>query len=358
MSKHSNRIQSIDALRGLDMLAIIFADNFFRSLNKAFDNPLTQGMAEQFQHASWIGFRVYDMVMPLFLFLVGAVIPFSLSKYTNKTSNGKKVYYRIIKRFIILFILGWIVQGNLLHWDLSKFKIFSNTLQAIAMGYLFSSIFYLNFKTKYLYLIFGTCITIYALALGLFNNDLQPDNNLAIIIDKYLFGTFEDNTKYTWALSSINFTATVLSGLFAGLILKSKNSDFNKLKKLVLLGVGFIIGGLIFNQIQPSIKIIWTSAFVFISSGISYLLLALFFWLIDIKKFRKWSFWLKVIGMNAIFAYVTSHVIYYRGISHKLLFGLKQHIGDFYDLINCIGGFLILYFILWYMYKNKSFIKI
>ena len=129
------RIASIDALRGFDMLMIIFADRFFSTLHKGSGSGITESLANQFDHPEWFGSSFYDIIMPLFLFVVGAVIPFSLSKRIQSNNSNLAIYKKLIRRFVILFILGWIVQGNLLALDVSQFHVFANTLQAIAVGY-------------------------------------------------------------------------------------------------------------------------------------------------------------------------------------------------------------------------------
>ncbi|MEZ0128767.1 DUF5009 domain-containing protein, partial [Flavobacterium sp. LBUM151] len=132
-TKTHNRLMSVDVLRGFDLIMIIVADRFFYNLNTAAKTSFTKTLADQFEHPEWIGFHLYDVIMPLFLFVVGVVIPFSLGKRSTESGSDRKLYFHILKRFVILFILGWIVQGNLLFLDISKFQIFSNTLQAIAV---------------------------------------------------------------------------------------------------------------------------------------------------------------------------------------------------------------------------------
>jgi predicted acyltransferase len=109
---------------------------------------------------------------------------------------------------------------------------------------------------------------------------------------------------------------------------------------------------------HPIIKKLWTSSFVLASSGVCFLLLSLFYWIIDVNGKVKWAFPLKVIGMNAIVAYMLSHVFNFHLIAEMVLYGLKQFVGDFNYLVLTIGGFGILYLILWYMFKNKTFIKV
>ncbi len=362
--KESGRILSIDALRGFDMLLIIFADRFFNYLNKGVGSSFTETLAKQFEHPEWFGSSFYDIVMPLFLFVVGAVIPFSLSKRMQENTSTFSIYRKLIKRFIILFILGWIVQGNLLALDAEKFHVFSNTLQAIAVGYFFSCIAYIHLNRKLLYIVFTSCLILYALILTVLyvpnigRNVLLPDSNFALYFDHLILGRFDDGTQYTWLLSGLGFTATTLSGIFAGELIKSKLPRERVALYLFICGVAGLVLGLIWGIWHPIVKKLWTSSFVLASSGVCFLLLALFYWIIDVKGNIKWSFPLKVIGMNAITAYVISHVISFPKIANFLLFGLEQYTKAYYGVITTIGGFGILYLMLWYMYRNKTFIKV
>ena len=360
----NKRLLSIDVLRGFDMLMIIFADRFFAHLHQASQSEATGFLAEQFEHPEWFGFHFYDIIMPLFLFLVGVVIPFSMERRVAEIDVKAKLYPHLIKRFIILFILGWIVQGNLLALDINQFKIFSNTLQAIAVGYLFSSLAYIHLNKITRYVLFAACLVVYGLLLefanvpGMGRSELLPDKNIALYIDRYVFGRFDDGYQYTWFLSGLGFIATTLSGLFAGEMLRSKLPREKTARNILLVGIAFIAVGLILNIFHPSVKKIWNSTFVLLSSGICYVLLALFYWIIDVKGYTKWGFPLKVIGINAITAYVLSHVIDFPEVAKYVLFGFDQYMGVYYDAFATVGGFAILYLLLWYMNKNRTYIKI
>lgn len=247
----SERLMSIDVLRGFDMLFIIFADRFFINLNKPINSPLSNFMATQFDHPEWFGFHIYDIFMPLFLFVVGAVIPFSLTKRL-KEQHSKPILYRyLIKRGIVLFILGMICQGRLLHLDIDKLHLFSNTLQSIAVGYLFSSIAFMHLNKTGRYILFAGLLVVYAFLLavpnvpGVGNSELLPNKNFALFIDHLILGRFDDGTQYTWILSGIGFTATVLSGVFAGELIRSSLTKEKKALYLLIIGVAGMALGLI-----------------------------------------------------------------------------------------------------------------
>ncbi|MDO5968983.1 DUF5009 domain-containing protein [Flavivirga aquimarina] len=360
----NNRLLSIDVLRGFDMLMIIFADRFFAHLHEGAQTDFTNTLATQFSHPEWFGFHFYDIVMPLFLFVVGVVIPFSMEKRVKEIDKKIKLYPHLIRRFVILFVLGWIVQGNLLHLDINEFQIFSNTLQAIAVGYFFSCVAYIHLSKNARYMLFAVCLIIYILLLefadipGIGNSELLPDKNIAIYVDRLIFGDFDDGYQYTWLLSGLGFIATTLSGLFAGEMLRSKLSREKVARNILLIGNGAIFLGLILNIWHPIVKKLWNSSFVLFSSGICFLLLALFYWIIDVKGYTKWVKPLKIIGINAITAYVISHVIDFPELAKQVLFGFEQYLGVYYNAFATIGGFGIIYLLLWYMNKNKTYIKI
>jgi predicted acyltransferase len=363
-STRPNRIASIDALRGFDMLVIIFLDHFFNALNVGIGSPFTQSLARQFDHPEWFGSTFYDIVMPLFLFIVGAAIPYSLSAQKIQSSRKSLIYLRLFRRFFVLFFLGWIVQGHLLEFNLDTFSIFSNTLQAIAVGYLFSALAFIHLEQKGRIILFFSLLVAYTLILtipyvpGIGRGVLLPGSSFAWYVDQVVFGKFQDGTQYTWLISGLGFIGTTLSGVFAGELIKSDLPRKKVAFYLFITGVIALMAGYILGLWHPIIKKLWTSSFVLASSGVCFLMLSLFYWIIDVKGKMRWSFPLRVIGMNAIVAYVLSHVFNFHMIAEQVLYGMKQFVGKFNYLLLTIGGFSILYLILWYLYKNKTFIRV
>ncbi len=359
------RIMSIDALRGFDMLMIIGANRVFYGLDKGAGTQLTGFLAGQFEHPEWFGFHFYDIIMPLFLFVVGAVIPFSLDKRLRVNPDKSGIYLHLLKRVAILWIFGWIVQGGILNLDIDHFHIFSNTLQAIAVGYFFSSVAYLRLSKRGRYILFAACLIVYAVLLtvpivpGMGRSTLSaPGRNFPLWFDRFIMGKFDDGLEYTWILSGLGFTATVLSGLFAGEIIREGTRRKRTAFILLVLGLSAFAAGLIWNIWLPIVKKVWSSSFVLFSSGISLVLLAMFYWIIDVKGYVRWSYFLRVIGMNAIFAYMVADTINLPGIADQLLYGLKQYAGGYYPVFTALGGFFILYTVLWFFYKNRVYIKI
>ena len=212
--------------------------------SKRFESPAAAWVQSQLKHVAWEGFHFEDLIMPLFLFLVGVVMPFSFDKRLAEGTGKLKLYRHIFVRVALLWILGMIKQGNLLAYDLGSLKLYSNTLQAIAAGYLITAIIILHFKAGLQYLSFiGLLLGYWALLAwvqvpGGEAGRLTPDGNLAIYVDKLILGRFQDGTPYTWIVSSMVFAATVLMGVFSGRFLKRDISGSYKAAGLDLRRAG------------------------------------------------------------------------------------------------------------------------
>jgi len=126
----------------------------------------------------------------------------------------------------------------------------------------------------------------------------------------------------------------------------------------MVAGGGCIVAGLVWNLCFPIIKHLWTSSFVLFSGGICFMLLALFYLVIDVLGFRKSAFGFVVIGMNAIAVYMGTHLINFRNIGGAFVEGLEKYSGNWYPLIYALTGFAVVWLILWWMYRKKTFIKI
>lgn len=380
MSKDTHttkRLESLDALRGFDLFCLVGLSVVLKALNRVIDVPWYDNMMWSFTHVEWEGFSPWDLVMPLFMFMSGITIPFALSRYAHEKNRGA-VYWRIAKRVILLWILGMICQGRLLALDPDRIYLFSNTLQAIAVGYLIASLLYLNASVKTQVIVaLGLLLAYWGcmewIQVGSYGGgNYTPDGNLAEWIDRVVLGRFRDCAsvndgvvvfapyyRYTWILSSMTFGVTAMTGMFAGHILKSGNiKPLNKFYYLVGIGVALVATGWLWNMQLPVIKKIWTSSMVLVSSGYSFLLMALFYWIIDYRGYNKHVGWLKVYGMNSIVAYMLSMCVNFGSVSTSLFYGLEQYIGDFYPVVIAFSNVAIVYAILWIMYKQKIFLKV
>ncbi len=358
------RLESIDALRGFDMFCIIGGADAIGSLHKVFNNQFAGFISGQLRHAEWVGFNFEDIIMPLFLFIVGCAMPFSFAKRLSLGQTRKQIYFHSIKRALILFFLGMIAQGNLLQYDLSKLHIYCNTLQTIAVGYIISTVLILEFG-----LVVQSIVVVFFLLLfwalmvlvpvpGHGAGVLTPEGNLAIYIDKLILGRFQDQTTYAWILETPVFAATVMLGVFAGQFLRSGRTAYQKFADLAVAGVVTFALGQLWSYSFPNIKHLWTSSFVLFSGGLCLLLLAFFYLVIDVWGFHKWAFPFKVIGMNAIAVYMATEVFDFRKIGGVFVGSLAGRLGNWNSAVQYAAAFTIIWLILLYMYRKKTFIKV
>jgi len=363
----SDRVACIDVLRGLNMFFLVGAAEVIRRFIKGFESEALEPIYRQLTHVQWEGFVTWDLIMPLFLFTSGLSMPYSFGKLFEKGFSKSQIYVKVLKRFCILFLLGWIAGGNLLDLNIGTFRIYSNTLQSIAFGYLITAVIVLNIKKVSLQLVAGISLVVVYWALlafvpvpGVGRNVITVDGNFAMYIDRLVFGSLmSPKAEYTWMLSSLAFGATVFSGYYAGVLLKDNSGENKKLTQLVLIGIGLFVAGILLSFHQPIVKKIWSSAMVLYSSGLSFILLAFTFWVTDMLKVDCW--WtrgLRMFGLNAIAAYMLWQCFQLKSIAEYWMHGLKQYTGSFYPFFVALCTFGIMYFIIRHMYKHNIFLKV
>jgi predicted acyltransferase len=388
------RIASLDALRGFDMFWIVGGHAALIAVLGIFPTPLPDWLKElkaQLSHARWEGFTAWDLIMPLFLFVVGAAMPLAFAKRWEGGATTGSMYWRVIRRVVVLWVLGMAVQGNLLVADQTKgLFLFSNTLQSIAVGYLVASILLMHLPVLGQVIVAALLLVGYWLLMILvpFNGHaagtLEETVNLARHIDELVLGQFRDGTTYTWLLSGMGFAAMVLMGVFAGHVLRSAWSGLMKVVWLVLLGglclaLGWFWAGGYDNLDQlgnvtlvgawrfPIIKHLFTSSMVLWAAGWCYLLLALFYLLIDVLRMRWLGFVFEVIGANAIFAYVGWGLFHssFQNVANTLLGGLARYFGALPEpmpaigqALGPVGAVIVLWLVLYYMYRKGTFLRV
>ena len=373
----SQRLESLDVLRGFDLFLLVGLEMVMHHLGSAVHTPVFHSVMWCFTHVDWEGFSTWDLVMPLFMFMSGITIPFALSRYKD-AADKSLVYRRILKRVILLWIFGMMCQGNLLGLDADRIYLYSNTLQSIAMGYLISSLLFLHtgIRTQIglaIVLLLGFWGAMELITIqGYGSGNYTPDGNLAEWIEREVLGRFRDGAsvvngelifpdwyRYTWILSSPNFGVTVLTGTFAGYILKDKEwTPQRKLVGLVIIGLSMVGIGWIWGIWHPVIKKLWTSSMVLVSSGYCFLLMALFYYVIDYKGWKKHTGWMKVYGMNSIVAYMLAMCVNFSCIGHSLFHGLEPYMGAYYQVLITASNAVMVYLILWEMYKRKIFLRV
>ena len=364
------RLASLDILRGADMFLLLFLGPVLRSLTEAFPDS-TQGLAGQLIHTPWAGFTCWDIIMPLFLFMSGMTIPFSMARFKEGVAPDGKFYRKLLKRFFLLFLLGWIVQGNLLDFSWKTFHPFANTLQAIAVGYLVASLLFVHLGVKWQVAATTLLFCTYWLAFALTGMHLDGQDNIAMVIDKAVLGSHRNGVlwaadgswsynpvyRYTWILSSLNFAVTVQLGSFAGQLLRnSRRRPASRALTVALVGASLVVAGLAMAPFFPIIKKIWSSSMTLFSGGICFLLIAGCYYLVDVRGWHKGLDWLKIYGMNALAAYCIGEVIDFTSVSESLLYAWQG--AAWYPILLAFANASILLGILYLMYRQKVFLKV
>ena len=362
------RLMSIDALRGFDMFWIVGGDEVATALAKWWDTPESKNFAKQFDHVAWEGFRFYDLIFPLFLFTVGVVLPFSLRKYQTGDQPKAAAFGRLARRVLLLFLLG-LVYNNLLKFDFANLRV-AGVLQRIAICYGIAAVIFLLTKVRTQVILFVAILVGYW-AIMMYvpapeskqAGDLSIATNLAGYLDRHylpgkIYKAFYGYGDNEGLLSTIPAVATALLGVLAGHWLLSGQGRWVKALGLAAAGLACLGIGTLWAQHFPIIKILWTSTYVLIAGGWSLLLLALFYTIIDVLKFRAWAFVFVVIGVNAITIYVSRHFIPFDEIAQTFLGGVARLSGSFGPAVVPIGTLVIEWLFLFHLYRNKIFLRV
>lgn len=359
------RIQSIDALRGFDMFWLMQeGPGFALALLATLHLPYFKFFAGQLDHTEWVGFTFWDFIAPLFLFIVGLSLPFAISKRLSEGAGKKQLLGHIVKRTIILILLGLVFNG-ILSLDFTDFR-YTGVLQRIAFSYFFAALITMNCRVRGQAIWTAVLLVAYWAMMALipvpgFGHGIYtPQGNLEGYLDRLLLPgkfccyTYGDNEGY---LSTIPSVATVMFGVLCGHLIRSSWS--NRKKFLVLVGGGFAsLGlGLLWGTVFPIITRLWTSSYTLYSNGWAMLLFALFFWVIDVRGYRKWAFPLVVIGLNPITIYVVQERFDFSQISNIFVGGLANHVGGGKVLLLSASVVMVKWLFLYFLYRQKIFLK-
>jgi predicted acyltransferase len=351
------------------MFWIVGGDQVARALCRWWGTPEALRLGEQFHHVEWEGFRFYDLIFPLFLFLVGVVLPFSLRKYMTGDHPKSHALQRTARRVVLLFLLGLIYNGLLdFHFDTLRA---TGVLQRIAVCYGMASLIFLFTKVRTQVVLFGAILIGYWAVLMFVPapetntaGDLAKETNLAGYLDRHylpgkIYKAYYGYGDNEGLLSTIPAVATALLGVLAGHWLLSDRNRWAKAAGLAAMGLGCLGVGSLWGRDFAIVKNLWTSTFVLVAGGWSLLLLALFYTIIDVLKLRRWAFFFVVIGVNAITIYMARDIIPFDAIAKYFLGGVKErYAGSFGPVVLPIGVLAIEWLFLLHLYRNRIFLRV
>lgn len=386
------RVPSIDGFRGLVMFLMLAEVMRLWTLHDAFPSSGFWALvAYNTTHVPWQGCSLHDLIQPAFSFLAGASLPFSIASRQAKGQSFRQMLGHAVRRSLILIFLGIFLRS--LHSSMTYWT-FEDTLTQIGLGYTF--LFLLAFASRRvqvgvfvaILVCFWAAFALYPLppadfdysSVGVpagwphlysgFLAHFNMNSNLSWAFDTWFLNLFPRESPFVfnaggWStLSFIPTLATMMLGMWAGAWLKSPRSQTEKLKGLVVSGVGLVLAGLVLQWLHvcPIVKRIWTSSYTLYSGGLILLILAGFYAAMDLKGWKAWAFPLIVIGANSITIYVMSWTM-----EHFVSESLTIHLGRapflvlgpaFEPVLHGIGVMVVFWLILLWMYRKRIFVKI
>ncbi len=385
-SINQKRLVSLDALRGFVMFLLLGGGEIghagiLSALFAAIDHPWAQSLYHQLQYSHWgDAIHVKDLIRPLFIFVVGVAMPYSFGKRLSLGDSKRRLYLHILQRTAILFFLGTIAGGHLLLLDSSKFYILNNVLEEIAIGYLVASLIILNFGTRgqlaalVLLLLGYWALIVWVPVPGYGAGVVTPKANLPRYIDDIVVGRFRPvKWDFTWVLSlPMASSCIVLLGAMGGHLLRSARSPKAKLGWLSGAALACLASSLIWSHWYPMIVSITTGSWVLFVGAVGLGLMALFYLVIDVAGYRKWTFFFVVIGSNSIAVYMAAHLFDFRNIGNIFVKGwtTNQNVGvvgglsywvgpgPWSNFVETLAAFTVIWLIMLWMYRTKTFIKV
>lgn len=362
----NKRLHSLDVLRGMDMIWIMGLAEIFHQLAKVNDASVFQFFADQARHIPWIGFRLHDWIFPLFMFISGISLVFSVNKQLEKGISHKHIALKILKRSLILVFLG-VVYNGLGYIKLETIRI-ASVLGQIGIAYLFAGLIVLYFPKVKAQIGFFAGIIVSVMLIQLFipvpefgAGVFKPEATINAFIDqlmlpgKPIYGTYDPEG----ILCIFSAISTTLGGsLIAHILMKKDTSENKKTLTMIIVGVGMILLALLLSTFYPIIKKVWTGSFSLLTVGMSTIYLAIIYYIVDVKGFHRWSYIFKIIGMNSIGIYMLYRFVNFHSISEKLLTNVGLIFGDYSFLIVGFGAICLELYVLHIMYKNKIFFKV
>lgn len=395
----SGRIVSVDALRGFDMFWIVGGGSFVQAIAKVWRNPFTEYLDQQLEHCTWEGFHFEDLIFPLFIFLAGVSLVFSVRKIIEKEGRRAAVW-RIVRRTLLLVALGIIYNGGCRH-DAWQDVRWSGVLQRIGLAYGCAALLFCYFRPRVLAGMMVALLLGYWAVLALVpmrdvhlpSDDVKPmpaNDNLTeerqefLQIPATVRGHYEpgynvahhldflyipghmycDRYEAETLLGNVVSIALCLMGVFAGLLLKSVRwSRWQKLGWLLGAGAAAVGVAFLWSQWLPLIKLISTPSYVLLAGGYSALLLGLFYWVVEICGFQRWCRPFIWIGANAITIYMLRNFVDFDAVAARVVGGPVAH---YFDSLQPGAGHLVLetvglamtFLVVWFMYRKQIFLRV
>jgi predicted acyltransferase len=320
----------------------------------------------------WEGFHFYDFIFPLFQFLMGVSMVYSIDKRLTLGDTKGRILLHALVRAMWMVVIGFFIHGKLQTWNIQKMQLSYSVLEMLALGYLIAVVLVLYTSLR------GQIIAVAVFLIGYWAVQMF------IPVEGHEWGQFKRGALFSdWIYNRTiglldkpwksdighgfplvpmwTHGATTMLGVFAARILRVPGSDGGKLKWLVLLGAGCLAAGWLWSWHLPIVKNCWSSSFALWCGGWSYLLLALFWWVIDVKGWR-WGLglWL-AIGANSILAYIIESLLMggFRAFATTFLGNLKPHMGGYWHgILMTLASYGLAWAVLIHLRRHRIHLRI
>lgn len=352
------RLVSLDAFRGFTMFWIVGGWSLVAGLKALGQNPVYDAVVYQLSHSAWEGLRYYDLIWPSFMLMVGASIPFARAK-RSLTRSPRQMHLQAVRRAAVLFLLGSLRTS--ISTNSPTLIELSSALQPVAVAYLVAH--FLAWASPRVQALAGASILLgYALVLalvpapGIAAGSYVRDANLVTAVDMAVLGRAHPGGWGT-VLSTIPTISTTIAGLLIGGLLLSSRPQRIKLAVLAAAGVAGIAGGLLLGLWIPIVMKLWTTSYGVLATGWACLLFLFFYWLIDVRGYKRLAFPFAVIGMNALAIYMGRTIVPLTRIVGIFTGGLDAQFGAFRPLVHAVLVLAVEWLILYWMYKRRIFLR-
>ena len=362
----NGRLMSLDALRGFDMFFIMGGTPLVLALCAAFGSP-DGAVAQQFHHVPWDGFHFEDTIFPLFLFMAGVSFPFSMAKRLANGATKASLTLHALRRGAILILLG-LVFNNLLKFDFAHLR-YPGVLQFIGFAWMVAALFYIWLGRKAriavaVALLVGSWLFFRFVGAPDFPEaaPFSPEGNLGCWFDRTVLGPDHIYRKLfdpEGAAGLLPGIVMPMLGMFAGELLAGARSGAQKVAFLFGAAALSLAAGLALSLSQPIVKALWSSSFVLVAGAYAAAMLALFYWIVDVKGWRRWTFFFKVIGMNSITIYMAQRIVGFRSIANFLFGGVVSLLPKALQTIGMDLAYIaVCWLFLLFLYRKKVFLKV
>jgi len=363
ISAVKDRILSLDFFRGLTMFLLIGESTLLyeRLRDPGLAGTLLHAIGTQLDHHPWAGLRFWDLIQPFFMFIVGVALAFSVAKREERGESRSRITKHAVIRSLVLLLLGWalycIGPGRI------TFR-FQNVLAQLAVTYPIGYFLMRRRPRTQIAWSFGLILlteVIYRVFwVAGYNQPFVPDHNFGSWVDMLISG--ELSAGHWVSFNAIPTAAHTIWGVLAGQWLMSGRPPRKKIAVLAGLGIAAVAAGFALTAVSPMIKRISTSSFVVATGGFCLLALALSYWLIDVRKFRKWAVFLNIVGLNSLFIYLFTEsggTSWVTRLVRPFTLGFAGWTGMLpAEIVTSLAAWAVLWSMCFWLYRRKIVVKI